>query len=202
MSVTARSPRRPGSAALSDAADALLALSNGRRLALLHTVTELNAASGPAGLSDVAGRLGLDVRTVSKEVVRLTEAGLLDRHGGELTADTARLGELAAAVAEFTALCQVVPPGSPLRRYLTHGRVSALPKNPDDLGAMARALAELLPEDRSLTETEVNEILGQAGDDVAGLRRLLADQGLVDRSGAAGYRRRPPAGGDAATTGR
>ena len=78
-----------------------------------------------------------------------------------------------------------------MRRYLTNGRLSDLPKRLDDLEAMAEILAGLLPEDRTLTEHEVNETLAQASDDVARLRRLLADIGLVDRSGWAGYRRRP-----------
>ncbi|MBC3840183.1 DUF2087 domain-containing protein [Streptacidiphilus sp. 4-A2] len=52
-------------------------------------------------------------------------------------------------------------------------------------------MAGLLPEDRTLTEAEVNALLRHAGDDVARLRRLLVDLGLVDRSGSAEYRRRP-----------
>ncbi|PYC87412.1 hypothetical protein C7C46_04855 [Streptomyces tateyamensis] len=167
----------------------LLALSNGRRLAILHAVVELNAQVGPVGLAQLGERVGLDARQLAKEVVRLTEAGLLRRDQGALTAQLGPLGELGEAVAEFTALGRTVPPDSPLRRFLTHGRVTDLPKRPEDLAALAAALADLLPADRTLTEAEVNELLGQAGDDVARLRRLLVDLGLVQRSGSAQYRR-------------
>ncbi|WP_146258989.1 DUF2087 domain-containing protein [Streptomyces tateyamensis] len=189
MSAAAAPSSRSRSAVLSSAADVLLALSNGRRLAILHAVVELNAQVGPVGLAQLGERVGLDARQLAKEVVRLTEAGLLRRDQGALTAQLGPLGELGEAVAEFTALGRTVPPDSPLRRFLTHGRVTDLPKRPEDLAALAAALADLLPADRTLTEAEVNELLGQAGDDVARLRRLLVDLGLVQRSGSAQYRR-------------
>lgn len=189
MSAAAASSPRPSSVVFSSAAEVLLALSNSRRLAILNAIVEMNATADPVPLSNVAQKLDLDIKHLSKEIVRLTEAGLVRRENGMLTAQIASLGELAASVSEFTALCQVVPPASPLRRYLSHGRITDLPKRPKDLDAIAAALASLLPEDRSLTEAEVNELLGHAGDDVARLRRLLVDLGLVDRSGSAEYRR-------------
>ncbi|MFJ3303966.1 DUF2087 domain-containing protein [Streptomyces sp. NPDC086549] len=200
MSVAA-SPPPSSSAVLSSAADVLTTLSNGRRLAILNAIVEMNTTAGPVPLSDVGQRLGLDIKHLSKEIVRLTEAGLVRRENGMLTALIAPLGDLATSVAELTTLCQVVPPSSPLRRYLSHGRITRLPKSPEDLTAIATALADLLPADRSLTEAEVNEILRHAGDDVARLRRLLVDLGLLDRSGSAEYRRPPAAltGGSSAT---
>ncbi len=198
MSVLASSSLPADSVTFSKAADALSALSTGRRLGILSAVAELNAAAGPARLADVAQKVGLDLKTLSKEVVRLTEAGLVTREGASLTARPEALGDLAASLAEHTALNRIVPPDSPLRRYLSHGRITGLPKRPEDLEALALALAALLPEDRSLTENEVNTLLAQAGDDVARLRRLLADFALVDRAGSAEYRRRPLPGPTAA----
>lgn len=191
MSASASSSPRPASAVFSSAAEAPAALAGGRRLGVLNAVVELNAASGPVRLPEVARRLDLDVRSLSKDVARLTEAGLIGHKDGLLTAELSVLGDLADSVAEHTALCRVLPPAAPLRRFLSHGRLTRLPKRPEDLKAVAAALAELLPEDRCPTETEVNELLGQAGDDVAALRRLLVDLALVERSGSAEYRRRP-----------
>ncbi|MGX9225317.1 DUF2087 domain-containing protein [Streptomyces albus] len=158
--------------------------------------TERGSRAGTPGRC--RAEVGLDLKTLSKEVVRLTEAGLLTREGASLTARPEALGDLAASLAEHTALNRIVPPDSPLRRYLSHGRITALPKRPEDLEALALALAALLPEDCSLTENEVNTLLAQAGDDVARLRRLLADFALVDRAGSAEYRRRPLPGPTAA----
>lgn len=68
-----------------------------------------------------------------------------------------------------------------------HGRIEALPKRPADLDAFAAVLCTLLPNGRKLTEAEVNDCLAQAGDDVAGLRRLLVDLHFVRRNGSAEY---------------
>lgn len=181
-------PVPTGSTALSAAAAALHALSHPTRLAILNAVVDGNKRS-PVALGDLVAGLGMDVRTLSKEIIRLIEAGLITREDGRLTATVARLGGLADSVVEATAMFQVIPPESPLRRYLTRGRVTTLPKRQDDLEAIAVALASLLPDDRELTEAEVNGRLEQAGDDVARLRRLLVDLGLVVRRGAADYRR-------------
>jgi hypothetical protein len=172
------------SAKLSAAAAALQALSNPTRLAILAAVANLNQQRKPVVLSE----LGFDMRTLTKEIGRLTEAGLLTTSRGQLIADLTALPALAEAVVEATALARAVPPTSPLRRYLTHGRIATLPKKPADLDALAAALCTLLPNDRTLTEAEVNDCLAQAGDDVAGLRRLLVDLHFVRRHGSAEYR--------------
>ncbi len=181
---------RNGSAALCDAAELLRALSSAQRVDILRVVLAMNEESGPVLLSELARRVDLDLKSLSKEVVRLIGAGLLRRDRDAFTAEVTWLAAVADAVVEQTALGRAIPPDSGLRRYLTNGRLSDLPKRFEDLEAMAEILAGLLPEGRTLTEREVNEILVHAGDDVARLRRLLADFGLVDRSGSAGYRRR------------
>jgi hypothetical protein len=48
-------------------------------------------------------------------------------------------------------------------------------------------LCTLLPNDRKLTEAQVNDHLVQAGDDVAGLRRLLVGLRFMRRGGSAEY---------------
>jgi hypothetical protein len=50
-------------------------------------------------------------------------------------------------------------------------------------------LARLLPDDRALTEAEVNHLLNQVHDDHAYLRRMLVDFGQLTRDGSANYRR-------------
>lgn len=172
------------SAELSAAAAALQALSHPTRLAILAAVSDRNQRRVPV----VLGELGLDQRVLTKEIGRLTEAGLLAKVRGQLVADLSPLVGLAHAVVEATALARVIPTDSPLRRYLVRGRIEALPKRPDDLDAMAAALCKLLPDDRTLTEAEVNSRLAQAGDDVATMRRLLVDLRYVRRNASAEYR--------------
>ncbi|GAA3513828.1 hypothetical protein GCM10023075_76300 [Streptosporangium album] len=189
MSAAAKSESRATSAILSDASEILLALSNDRRLSIVNTVVTMNKESGAVRLAELGRALGLDLKPLSRDVMRLVEAGVLRRDGDALIADIASLGRIGDSVVEMTALCQAIPPESPLRRYLVHGRIVDLPKRPEDLDVIAHALASLLPEDQTLSESEVNAILAHAGDDVARLRRLLADLGLVERSGSAEYRR-------------
>jgi predicted transcriptional regulator len=184
----ARSLRRVASVTLSDAARVLSALSYPRRLDIVTAVTGINEASGPASLMAVAQKLGVDVKSLSKDVVRLLESRLLRREqGGGLVVDLGTAEVLARGLLELTTLHQAIPPESPLRRYLLHGRVGDLPKRPEDLDAMADVLASLLPPDQVLSESEVNGILLGAGDDVASLRRLLVDLGRVHRTGSARY---------------
>ena len=54
---------------------------------------------------------------------------------------------------------------------------------------LAPMLAKLLPDDRALTEAEVNDLLNQVHDDHAYLRRMLVDFGQLTRDGSANYRR-------------
>ena len=172
------------SAKLSAAAAALQALSNPTRLAILAAVADRNQRRVPV----VLGELGFEPKVLAKEIGRLTEAGLLAKVRGQLIADLSALGALAEELVESTALARVIPSSSPLRRFLVRGRIETLPKKPADLDAMAAALCTLLPDDRELTEAEVNTYLAQAGDDVAGLRRLLVDLHFVRRNGSAEYR--------------
>jgi hypothetical protein len=172
------------SAKLSAAAAALQALSNPTRLAILAAVADRNQRRVPV----VLGELGFDQKVAAKEIGRLTEAGLLAKVRGQLVADLSALAGLAEAVVEATALARAIPPDSPLRRFLVRGRIETLPKKPADLDALAAALCTLLPDDRVLSEAEVNDYLAQAGDDVAGLRRLLVDLHFVRRNGSAEYR--------------
>jgi hypothetical protein len=158
-------------------------LSNPTRLAILAAISDRNQRRVPV----VLGELGFEMKVLVKEIGRLTEAGLLAKVRGQLLADLSPLVGLASAVVEATALARAIPPDSPLRRYLVRGRIQSLPKRPEDLDAMAVAVCALLPDDRTLTEAEVNDRLAPAGDPAV-LRRLLVDKRLVRRDASAEYR--------------
>ena len=82
-------------------------------------------------------------------------------------------------------------PKSGPERFLTRdGRIDRLPTNQSERYSFLCFLApRVIATDETLTEKEVNERLGRLGDDVALLRRLLVDHGILERD-AAGARYR------------
>jgi hypothetical protein len=76
-----------------------------------------------------------------------------------------------------------------LGRFFGHGRLVTMPEKPVLKRRIAELLVRLLPADRVLAEAEVNAALRPVHDDVASLRRLMVDLGLVTRNGSSDYRR-------------
>jgi hypothetical protein len=61
------------------------------------------------------------------------------------------------------------------------GRIRALPARAAKRRLVLEYVAARLEPDREYAEQEVNDILRELHDDVASLRRLLVDEGLVER---------------------
>jgi hypothetical protein len=72
--------------------------------------------------------------------------------------------------------------------FFRDGRLTSLPSRRTMRLAALRILAERFEPDRRYPEREVNAILAEDAPDVATLRRLLVDEGLLDRA-AGEYRR-------------
>jgi hypothetical protein len=123
-------------------------------------------------------------------VTRLRECGALAlRDGRVLAADLDRLTRTADALVDQLPITGLLAGAPELRRYFANGRLTALPADRTVQLTLAPLLARLLPDDRPLTEAEVNAVLRQVHPDHAALRRLLVDFGQLTRDGAADYRR-------------
>ena len=180
----------PDTSAKSRASALLNALSSPDRLTLISTIARRRADGGDRSLTAVAADLGVPVKTVVKEVTRLQECGLVTLDGDRtLSVDLSTLKAAADALVADMPIAGLLSTAPDLQRHFVNGRLVDLTVDHDVKLRLAPLLAKLLPDDREMTEAEVNAALGQVHDDHAYLRRMLVDFGQLTRDGAANYRR-------------
>ncbi|NEN79775.1 DUF2087 domain-containing protein [Nocardioides zeae] len=131
-------------------------------------------------LDALAERLGVPVRTVVKDVSRLQSAGLLDLGQGGVRATLGFADALASQLARSHGLDSRLEPGSRLANKFTLGRLGSLPKDRHARSELAALAATLVPEE-GIGEPELNSLLALYFDDFAALRRLMVDEGAVER---------------------
>lgn len=173
----------------SRAAGQLTVLSSPVRLRLLAAVADSEENDGDRSLTAIADTLGLTVKALMKEAVRLQDAGLLTMNGRVLSTNLPALRETADALVGDLPMTRLLRSDPDLERFFKHGRLVGLPDKPDVLRRIGRLLVELLPPDRTLTEAEVDRRLAEVHDDHVTLRRLLVDLRLVTRDAGSNYRR-------------
>lgn len=163
--------------------DILRALADPERLAIAGLL-----ARGDASAPELAETLGLPLKRVRGHLNRLSAAGIArlreDRAGYRLDAETLRW-----------AAEQVGPPRDPgmalgaatddeeavLRVFFRNGRLTEVPtKHAKRLIVLERIALAFEPGLR-YDEKEVNVIVGGFFEDHAALRRLLVDEGFLDR---------------------
>lgn len=160
-------------------------LSDDERLRVFAAV-----ALGATTSEEVARISGLDAARVQTALPRLVGAGLID-HGDGLRVRTDSLGEasrerpprrreLPGATGEQAAV---------LRNFVEEGRLVRLPARAFQRRVVLGYLAGRFEAEREYAEADVNELLATFHDDHVTLRRLLVDEGLLERS-AGVYRRR------------
>jgi hypothetical protein len=159
-------------------------------LALLAEPGRLRAvaavALGATTLGEVAERAGLEPRAAARALSRLVAGGLLDGEAG--IGYRVRTEALQAAA--------IPPPGEAepeedlgdevLRRFISRGRLLAVPAARGKRLVVLDHLAGLFEPGRRYPEAEVNELLGRYHPDYAMLRRYLVDDGFLDRADEAG----------------
>ena len=159
-------------------------------LALLAEPDRLRAvaavALGATTLAQVAERAGLEPRAAARALSRLVAGGLLDGEAGK--GYRVRTEALQAAA--------IPPPGEAepdedlgdevLRRFISKGRLQAMPAARGKRLVVLNHLAGLFEPGRRYPEPEVNELLGRYHPDYAMLRRYLVDDGFLDRADEAG----------------
>jgi len=172
---------------LAEAAELLQTMSNPARLQLLQAAVDRGGDARECTLDDLAEVTGRGVRDLVQDVVRLQRPGLLRVRGQRVRAD---LGVLSAAAQRAEALHPVstlLADDPDLSRFFRHGRLMIMPEDRAVQRRVAALVVRLLPADTELTEVEVNRCLGQVHDH-ATLRRLLVDEGLLERGASQSYR--------------
>ena len=143
-------------------------------------------ALGAGTLPEVAERAGLEPRAAARALSRLVAGGLLDGEAGKgyrVRADTLR----AAAIPPAGEAEPDEEPGDQvLRRFISKGRLLAIPAARGKRLVVLDHLAGLFEPGRRYPEPEVNELLGRYHPDYAMLRRHLVDDGFLDRADEAG----------------
>ncbi|GGL19333.1 DUF2087 domain-containing protein [Mangrovihabitans endophyticus] len=175
--------------ALSQAAAMLDALAAPARLALLSAVVARTEAGQDCSLAALAASLDRPLAALVKDVTRLDTCGLVAVRGRTVVPTLAALRETAGDLVAQLPVSALLAGRPDLERYFTHGRLDDLTVDHDVKLRLAPMLAGLLPDDREMTEAEVNAVLAQVHDDHAYLRRMLVDFGQLTRDGSAGYRR-------------
>jgi hypothetical protein len=173
----------------SQAAGMLRALASPVRLTLLSLVVQRQAAGEDCSLAALAEATGTPMRTLVKDVARLQEAGLLSRGDRTVSAHLPALQQTADALVDELPIAGLLSTAPDLQRYFIDGRLTSLTGDHTVKLRLAPLLAKLIPDDRALTEAEVNELLHQVHDDHAALRRMLVDFGQLTRDGGTNYRR-------------
>jgi hypothetical protein len=159
-------------------------------LALLAEPDRLRAVAavtlGATTLGEVADRAGLEPRAAARALSRLVAGGLLDGEAGK--GYRVRTEALQAAA---------IPPAGEaepdeelgdqvLRRFISKGRLLAIPAARGKRLVVLDHLAGLFEPGRRYSEPEVNELLGRYHPDYAMLRRYLVDDGFLARADEAG----------------
>ena len=136
----------------------------------------------------VAAAAGLDAKTVSKALDRLSRGGLVE---------TTTEGRLRVAVEKFKDAAQSAAAARPqprpeelgatadqanvLRNYLVDGKLSHIPSQRTKRLVVLDFLAGQFEPGRVYPEEQVNYMLGRFHPDYAALRRYLVEEQLVER---------------------
>ena len=159
-------------------------------LALLAEPDRLRAlaavALGAGTLPEVAERAGLEPRAAARALSRLVAGGLLDGEAGEGYRVRAEALRAAAIPPAGEAEPDEGPGDQVLRRFISKGRLLAIPAARGKRLVVLDHLAGLFEPGRRYPEPEVNELLGRYHPDYAMLRRYLVDDGFLDRADEAG----------------
>jgi len=168
------------------AAELLSQLSHPLRLSIVGELTRRAADGGrPLSIPEIAAALDAPIRQVADAVSRLHGIGLLERIDQTYAVRLATLRDAADDLDAENPLTDLLADAPRLRGVFTHGRLVTLP----DLSIHGRDLATLLGQlidfEGAVDEAEINRRLTVVSDDVALLRRLMVDEGVLvrDRAG-------------------
>jgi len=168
------------------AAELLSQLSHPLRLSILGELTRRAAAGQrPLAVAEIAAALDAPIRKVADAVSRLHSISLLERVDQGYTARPATLREAADELDAENPLTELLADTPRLRGVFTHGRLVTLPDLSIHGHDLAMLLGRLIDFDGAVDEAEINRRIAIVSDDVAQLRRLMVDEGVLvrDRAG-------------------
>ena len=166
-----------------DPIDLLRLLLDPTRLAVVGAV-----AAEPADASALAARAGCREDQVLRTLGVLVQAGLVRSEDGHYHLDVAAWREVAQELPQATPASRRVAFGMTddeaqvLARFFRGDRLVELPAQRGKRRIVLERLALELEPGVRYAEAEVNDLLRRFHDDHATLRRLLVDEGLVDRA--------------------
>jgi hypothetical protein len=136
---------------------------------------------GDADLSQLSATVASTPRDLGEAITRLADAGVIARSGATCRLNTEIFGSSVRAAAAL----HVDPPDDErallFRKYFARGRLIAFPERPDPLHAVLALIAGDFAVGETYDEVSVNAKLSVWFDDWCSLRRLLVDQGFLDR---------------------
>lgn len=166
-----------------DPFDLLRLLIEPARLAVAGAV-----ATAPGDTASLAARSGRSEDEVRRTLAALVQAGLVVREGETYHLDVPAWRELAKALPQAASPSQRVAFGMTddeaqiLGRFFRGDRLVEIPAQQAKRRVVLERLALELEPGVRYSEAEVNEVLRRFHDDHATLRRLLVDEGFVDRA--------------------
>lgn len=160
------------------------ALADETRLRAFAAVT-LGADTG----AEIASRSGLSRPAARRALARLVSAGLVREEGAVFEAVPAAFAEAArrakdegeAAGPHSGDVASTPEQNEVLRRFMRAGRVTAVPARPAQRHVLLDYLAGHFTPGTRYPEKDVNALLGRYHADTATLRRLLVDEGFLER---------------------
>ena len=159
-------------------------------LALLAEPDRLRAVAavtlGATTLGEVADRAGLEPRAAARALSRLVAGGLLDGEAGKGYRVRTQALQAAAIPPAGEAEPDEELGDQVLRRFISKGRLLAIPAARGKRLVVLDHLAGLFEPGRRYPEPAVNQLLGRYHPDYAMLRRYLVDDGFLARADEAG----------------
>ena len=156
------------------------ALADPARLRILGLLAER-----PLAGHELADRLDLTPPTISHHMRRLVAAHLVDvvpdAQSRIYSLRTDAIREISTSVLNQRAAPQSEEENAVLRAFFDGPRLRQIPASRKKRVVVLRRLLERFAPGRDYTEAEVNEMLREAHDDVATLRRELVDYGFMAR---------------------
>jgi hypothetical protein len=148
----------------------------------LGTLAELARRGGDgATLGELAAALSLPAKTVGVAVARLQALGIVVRTGNSYRAKLGELRDAATSLDAANPVNGLLADYPRLKGVFAYGRLVSSP----DIAKYGHDLAELagraIGVEGPISEAEVNMRLSRICDDVAFMRRLMVDEGVLTR---------------------